>query len=238
MLEIKQLNTHYDQIHVLKDINVFIKSGMMVSVIGSNGAGKSTLIKSISGLINQKRGTITFEGTEISHLPPEKIVKLGICQVPEGRHILGAMTVWENLELGYYVHYYGEARKMMSGQMEFIYSLFPVLKERKKQQAGSLSGGEQQMLAIGRALMGKPRLLLLDEPSIGLAPLIVKEVFRVIKHMQTEGITILLVEQNAKIALKSSDYAYTLDNGKIIQEGVALELLRDERIVHAYLGEG
>jgi branched-chain amino acid transport system ATP-binding protein len=238
MLEIKQLNTHYDQIHILKDINVFIKSGMMVSVIGSNGAGKSTLIKSISGLINQKRGTITFEGTEISHLPPEKIVKLGICQVPEGRHILGVMTVWENLELGYYVHYYREARKMMLGQMELIFSLFPVLKERKKQQAGSLSGGEQQMLAIGRALMGKPRLLLLDEPSIGLAPLIVKEVFRVIKHMQTQGITILLVEQNAKVALKSSDYAYTLENGKIIQEGIASDLVRDERIVNAYLGEG
>ena len=238
MLEIKQLNTYYDRIHILKDINVFIESGMMVSIIGSNGAGKSTLMRSISGLINQKRGTITFEGAEISHLPPEKIVKLGICQVPEGRHILGTMTVWENLELGYYVHYYRETRKMMLGQMEFVYSLFPVLKQRKKQQAGSLSGGEQQMLAIGRALMGKPSLLLLDEPSIGLAPLIVKEVFRVIKHMQTEGITILLVEQNAKVALKSSDYAYTLENGKITHEGVALELLRDERIVHAYLGEG
>jgi branched-chain amino acid transport system ATP-binding protein len=238
MLEIKQLNTYYDQIQILKDINVFIKSGMMVSVIGSNGAGKSTLIRSISGLVDQKRGTITFEGVEISHLPPEKIVKLGICQVPEGRHILGPMTVSENLELGYYVHYYGEARKMKLSQMEFIYSLFPVLKERKKQQAGSLSGGEQQMLAIGRALMGKPRLLLLDEPSIGLAPLIVKEVFRVIKHMQTEGINILLVEQNAKVALKSSDYAYTLENGKIVYEGIALELLRDERIAQAYLGEG
>lgn len=236
MLEIKQLNTYYGKIQVLKDINVSINSGMMVSVIGSNGAGKSTLMKSISGLIDYKQGRIIFEGREISHLQPEKIVKLGICQVPEGRRIFGQMTVFNNLELGSYIYYHGQSKKELPDRMEFVYSLFPVLRERKKQRADSLSGGEQQMLAIGRALMGKPRLLLLDEPSIGLAPLIVKEVFSIIKQMQAEGVTILLVEQNARVALKISNYGYILGNGKIIHEGAALELLRDEGIVHAYLG--
>jgi branched-chain amino acid transport system ATP-binding protein len=237
MLEIQQLNTYYDQIHVLKGVNLSIQSGAMISVIGANGAGKSTLINSISGLITRKHGSITFEGREIFHLPPERIVQLGICQVPEGRRLFGTMTVDENLELGAYAFYNSWGKKGMLNRMEFVYSLFPRLSERKKQKAGSMSGGEQQMLAIGRALMGKPRLLLLDEPSTGLAPLIVKEVFAAILQMQTGGITFLLVEQNATIALKISSYAYVLENGKIVHEGSASELLQDERIVHAYLGK-
>jgi branched-chain amino acid transport system ATP-binding protein len=236
MLKVEDLNTYYDEIRVLKEINLSLQPGTMVSVIGANGAGKSTLLNAISGLISRKRGRINFQGREISHFPPERIVELGICQVPEGRRIFGTMTVYENLELGGYIHSHRKTRKEMVDRIESIYNLFPVLRERKKQSAGSLSGGEQQMLAIGRALMGKPSLLLLDEPSTGLAPLVVKEVFRIIKGMRTAGITILLVEQNAKLALKNSNYGYILNNGKIVLEGEGLRLLQGEQVVSAYLG--
>ena len=236
MLKVEDLNAYYDEIRVLKEINLSLQSGTMVSVIGANGAGKSTLLNAISGLISRKQGRINFQGREISHLPPERIVELGICHVPEGRRIFGTMTVYENLELGGYVHSHRKTRKEMVDRIESICNLFPVLRERKNQNAGSLSGGEQQMLAIGRALMGKPSLLLLDEPSTGLAPLVVKEVFRIIKGMRTAGITILLVEQNAKLALKNSNYGYILNNGKIVLEGEGLQLLQDEHVVSAYLG--
>jgi len=236
MLKVEDLNGYYDEIRVLKEINLSLQSGTMVSVIGANGAGKSTLLNAISGLISRKQGRINFQGREISHLPPERIVELGICHVPEGRRIFGTMTVYENLELGGYVHSHRKTRKEMVDRIESICNLFPVLRERKNQNAGSLSGGEQQMLAIGRALMGKPSLLLLDEPSTGLAPLVVKEVFRIIKEMRTAGLTLLLVEQNAKLALKNSNYGYILNNGKIVLEGEGLQLLQDEHVVSAYLG--
>lgn len=236
MLKIEALNAYYDEIRALKEINLSLQPGTMVTVIGANGAGKSTLLNAISGLIYRKQGSIHFQGREISRLPPERIVELGICQVPEGRRIFGTMTAYENLELGGYIHFRRETRREMLDRIESIYKLFPVLRGRKKQNAGSLSGGEQQMLAIGRALMGKPSLLLLDEPSTGLAPLVVKEVFRIIKQMRAAGMSLLLVEQNAKLALRNSNYGYILSNGKIIFEGDGLRLLQDEHVVSAYLG--
>lgn len=233
MLKIKNLNCFYDNIHALKDISLEIKEGEIVSLIGSNGAGKTTTLAAITGLIDQKNGNIEFEGKEISNLPSHEIVKIGISLSPEGREVFPALTVEENLKLGAYTR---NSSTEIAESFEKVYKLFPRLRERMKQQAGTLSGGEQQMLAIARSLMTKPKLLLLDEPSLGLAPNIVMEVFNLVKEINKEGITVLLIEQNANMALKTSHRAYVLETGKIILEDEAKKLLSNPKVKEAYLG--
>ncbi|HBT20240.1 MAG TPA: ABC transporter ATP-binding protein [Peptococcaceae bacterium] len=233
MLSIKDIDVYYGAIHALKGINLEIKQGEIVTLIGANGAGKSTTLRTISGLVHPKKGTITFEGQDITRLPAQKIVELGISHVPEGRRPFAKMTVLENLELGAYL------RKDKDGvrkSLERVFEYFPRLKERMYQKAGTLSGGEQQMLAIGRALMSKPKLLLLDEPSMGLAPILVQEIFKIIKEINEAGTTILLVEQNAHMALQIADRAYVLETGRIVLSGAAEELAETEAVKNAYLG--
>lgn len=212
------------------------KTGEIVALIGANGAGKSTLLNLISGIVRPSRGKIYFKGEDISSLPPEKIVALGIGQVPEGRLLFGPLTVKENLELGAFKRRGKKEKKRVWEDFEYVFRLFPVLKERLEQKAGTLSGGEQQMLAMGRGLMGKPILMLLDEPSLGLAPLVVQEIFSIIEGLKNERTTILLVEQNARAALKISDRAYVLETGKIRLQGEAPALLENEEVKKAYLG--
>lgn len=233
MLVIKNLNCFYDNIHALKDLSLEVKEGEIVSLIGSNGAGKTTTLLAVTGLIAQKNGIIEFEGKNILNIASHNIVKIGISLSPEGREVFPALTVEENLQLGAYTR---ESKKEIKESFEQVYRLFPRLKERMKQQAGTLSGGEQQMLAIARALMTKPKLLLLDEPSLGLAPNIVLEVFNLIKNINNEGITILLIEQNANMALKISHRAYVLETGKVILEDEAKKLLINPKVKEAYLG--
>lgn len=233
MLVIKNLNCFYDNIHALKDLSLEVKEGEIVSLIGSNGAGKTTTLLAVTGLIAQKNGIIEFEGKSILNIASHNIVKIGISLSPEGREVFPALTVEENLQLGAYTR---ESKKEIKESFEQVYRLFPRLKERMKQQAGTLSGGEQQMLAIARALMTKPKLLLLDEPSLGLAPNIVLEVFNLIKNINNEGITILLIEQNANMALKISHRAYVLETGKVILEDEAKKLLINPKVKEAYLG--
>lgn len=233
MLVIKNLNCFYDNIHALKDLSLEVKEGEIVSLIGSNGAGKTTTLLAVTGLIAQKNGIIEFEGKNILNIASHNIVKIGISLSPEGREVFPALTVEENLQLGAYTR---ESKKEIKESFERVYRLFPRLKERMKQQAGTLSGGEQQMLAIARALMTKPKLLLLDEPSLGLAPNIVLEVFNLIKNINNEGITILLIEQNANMALKISHRAYVLETGKVILEDEAKKLLINPKVKEAYLG--
>lgn len=234
MLKIDGVNLYYDGIHALKDISLEVKKGEIVTLIGANGAGKTSTLRSISGLEKYKSGTITFKGNDINKVPVHKVVGLGLSHVPEGRKIFGNLTVLENLELGAYLR---KDKKGIKEDMNNIFEKFPRLKERVKQQAGTLSGGEQQMLAIGRALMNRPEMLILDEPSMGIAPIIVKEIFNIIKAINRSGTTILLVEQNANMALKIADRAYVLETGKIVIQGDAKELLLDDRIRSAYLGE-
>lgn len=234
MLKIDGINLYYDGIHALKDISLEVKKGEIVTLIGSNGAGKTSTLRAISGLEKYKNGSITFKDTEINKVPVHKVVGLGLSHVPEGRKIFGNLTVLENLELGAYLR---KDKKGIKEDMDNIFKKFPRLKERIKQQAGTLSGGEQQMLAIGRALMNRPEMLILDEPSMGLAPIIIKEIFNIIVEINKAGTTILLVEQNANMALSIADRAYVLETGKIVIQGNAKDLLSDDSIRSAYLGE-
>jgi len=237
MLELRGVNAFYGNIQALKNVSMTIPPGSMVTIIGANGAGKTTLLKTISGLIQSKSGSITYEGTEISSLPPVKIVSLGICQVPEGRQLFTHLTVLDNLHLGAYLYYGNRTKTEIQKRLEWIYQIFPLLKIRTKQLAGTLSGGEQQMVAIARALMSRPKLLILDEPSMGLAPMLVAEILRVIKNLNDQGTTILLVEQNARAALHIARYGYVLETGSVAIEGPAADLLADEKVRHAYLGK-
>jgi branched-chain amino acid transport system ATP-binding protein len=237
MLELRGVNAFYGNIQALKNVSLTIPPGSMVTIIGANGAGKTTLLKSISGLIQSKSGSIIYGGTEISSLPPVKIVSLGISQVPEGRQLFTHLTVLDNLHLGAYLYYNNRAKAEIQKRLEWIYEIFPLLKIRTKQLAGTLSGGEQQMVAIARALMSRPKLLILDEPSMGLAPMLVAEILRVIKNLNDQGTTILLVEQNAQAALHIARYGYVLETGSVVIEGPASDLLADERVRHAYLGK-
>ncbi|MDQ7862019.1 ABC transporter ATP-binding protein [Peribacillus frigoritolerans] len=233
MLKIEDINVYYGNIQALKGISLSINEGEIVTLIGANGAGKSTLLKSISGRLKPKQGKIIYEGDSIGGKAARSIVKMGISHVPEGRRVFANMTVEENLQLGAYL------RKDKAGikqDMEKVYELFPRLLERLKQQSGTLSGGEQQMLAMGRALMAKPRLLLLDEPSMGLAPLLVKQIFHIIEEINKTGTTILLVEQNANLALSIADRAYVVETGRIVLSGKSEELTASEEIKNAYLG--
>jgi branched-chain amino acid transport system ATP-binding protein len=237
MLELRGVNAFYGNIQALKNVSMTIPPGSMVTIIGANGAGKTTLLKSISGLIQSKSGSITYEGKEISSLPPVKIVALGISQVPEGRQLFTHLTVLDNLHLGAYLYYSNKAKGEIQKRLEWIYEIFPLLKIRTRQLAGTLSGGEQQMVAIARALMSRPKLLILDEPSMGLAPMLVAEILRVIKNLNEQGTTILLVEQNAQAALHIARYGYVLETGSVVIEGPAADLLADEKVRQAYLGK-
>jgi branched-chain amino acid transport system ATP-binding protein len=236
MLELINIHTFYGPIEALRGIDIEVKRGEIVSLIGNNGAGKSTTLMTISGVLRPEAGDIIFEGQSIRGIPPHRIVEMGISQVPEGRRIFPRLTIIENLEMGAYTKFKIKSSKLRV-QLDRIYELFPVLKERQKQPGGTLSGGEQQMLAIGRALMSNPKLLLLDEPSLGLAPIIVSKIFRTIKEINKEGVTVLLVEQNARLALKLSDRGYVLENGRVVLEGKGEELLGNEQVKKAYLGE-
>ena len=236
MLTIKKLNAAYGKIPALKNISLEVRSGQVVSIIGANGAGKSTLLKAVSGLVKDTSGQILFNGREIIRLPADRIVGLGLSQVAEGRQIFAHMTVKDNIDLGAYLYYQRRNRTLIQERIDQIYTLFPILKRRAQQISGTLSGGEQQMLAIARALMTRPRLLLLDEPSMGLAPLIVKEIFSIIRELNTMGTTILLVEQNARAALQIADYGYVLETGRIVLDGSADMLLGDAKVKAAYLG--
>jgi branched-chain amino acid transport system ATP-binding protein len=235
MLDIKDLSVYYDKVQVLWDVSFGIEEGEVVTLLGSNGAGKSTTVKTIQGLLKSKTGSIRFEDKHIEGLPAYKVVNEGIALVPEGREIFPKMSVLENLVLGAYVPR-ARAKDLREQNLEWVLKLFPKLEERKKQLAGTMSGGEQQMLAIARALMSKPKLLMLDEPSLGLAPVIVLQVFDIIKKLNEEGVTILLVEQNIHHALEISDRAYVLEKGRIILHGKGSELLDDEYVKNAYLG--
>lgn len=233
MLEIKDLNIYYGVIHALKNLSLHINEGEIVTLIGANGAGKTTTLRAISGLLKIGGGQIAFNGDTISGTNAKDIVRKGISHVPEGRRIFADMTVLENLELGAYLR---KDKEGIRNDMKNVYERFPILEKRSKQLAGTLSGGEQQMLAMGRALMSKPKLLLLDEPSMGLAPLLVQEIFKIIKDINQAGTTVLLVEQNAHMALSIADRAYVLETGSIVLEGSAKELAQSEDIKKAYLG--
>ena len=233
MLEIKDLNVFYGAIHALKGISLTVDEGELVSLIGANGAGKTTTLHTISGLLTAASGSITLDGKDLQNVAPNKIISMGLAHVPEGRHVFARMTVEENLRMGAYII---KDQKKISENLENVYSHFPRLKERSRQLAGTLSGGEQQMLATGRALMTNPKIVLMDEPSMGLSPLLVKEIFSIIQELHESGITILLVEQNAKMALAVSDRAYVLETGCISMSGKASELAEDDRVRKAYLG--
>lgn len=235
MLEIKNLNVYYGGIHALRDTSFKVNKGEIVTLIGSNGAGKTTTLEVISGIVKEESGEIIFEGENISKTNSEDIVGKGLIHVPEGRKIFTALNVEENLYMGAYLR---KNKVEIEKDMEKVYKLFPRLKERKTQMGGTLSGGEQQMLAIGRALMSKPKLLMLDEPSMGLAPIVVQEIFETIKMLnEEEGLTVLLVEQNANIALQLAHNAYVIETGEIVLQGSGQELLGDDRVRKAYLGE-
>ncbi|HHY38453.1 MAG TPA: ABC transporter ATP-binding protein [Clostridia bacterium] len=233
LLEVLNLSVKYGDLQVLFDINLSVRDGEIVSIIGANGAGKTTIIKTISGLVKSVSGEIRFLGKRLDKLPPHLVAEMGVMQVPEGRGIFPLLTVQENLEMGAYVP---SARKQMRESMKKVFEMFPRLEERKSQLARTLSGGEQQMLAIGRALMGRPKLLLVDEPSLGLAPILAREVFQTIKSLNSQGTTILLVEQDVRQSLALCHRGYVLENGRIVLEGTGSALLGDERIKRAYLG--
>ena len=239
MLKVKNINTFYGKLHALKNISLHVSAAEIVALIGANGAGKTTILNTISAVISPASGEIHFDGAVINNVSPDNIVRLGISQVPEGRQIFKPLSVDDNLELGAYLRFRaGEKRKEIMKDKETIYALFPQLQERQKQLAGILSGGEQQMLAIGRALMAKPKLLLLDEPAMGLAPILVQEIFRVIEELRRQqGTSVLLVEQNARVALKVADRGYVLETGKVILEETASELLANKDVQRAYLGK-
>jgi len=234
MLEIKNLNVYYGGIHAIKDISISVEEGEIVSLIGANGAGKTTTLQAISGLLKPRSGEITFLGNNLLATEAHDILKLGLAQVPEGRRIFSGLTVRENLQMGAFA--VKDTKENLAADRKAVYDRFPRLRERKKQMGGTLSGGEQQMLAIGRALMSRPKMLLLDEPSMGLAPILVKEIFEIIKEVNKSGVTILLVEQNAKMALSISNRAYVLETGRIVMSGKSSELLENELVKKAYLG--
>lgn len=233
MLKVDNIDVYYGAIHAIKGISIEVPKGEIVTLVGSNGAGKSTTLRTISGLMKPKNGTILFEDKNIVGVPAHKIVGMGLCHVPEGRHVFANMSVMENLELGAYLR---NDKDGIARDLEDVFKKFPRLLERKDQISGTLSGGEQQMLAMGRALMSRPRLLLLDEPSMGLAPLLVKEIFNIIKEINESGTTVLLVEQNANMALSIADKAYVLETGRIALAGTAQELASSEAVRKAYLG--
>jgi branched-chain amino acid transport system ATP-binding protein len=236
VLTINELSASYGSIRVLKEVSIQVPAGKVVSIIGANGAGKSTLLKSISGLMKNSTGRILYKEQNIVGMPANRIVRLGISQVPEGRQIFAHLTVRDNINLGAYHYFKRSNRPEIKERIARVYEMFPILEKRTKQIAGTLSGGEQQMLAIGRALMGRPELLLLDEPSMGIAPLIVREIFNVIKQLNQAGTTVLLVEQNARAALKVAHHSYVLERGEIVLEGLAAELLDNPKVKEHYLG--
>ena len=232
MLKVNDINVYYGSIHAIKDISFEVRKGQIVTLVGANGAGKSTTLQTISGLFHSKTGSIEFLGKNLAGVAPHKIVEHGLAHVPEGRRVFLQMSVEENLEMGAYTR----PRSEIDDGIADVYSRFPRLKERRKQVAGTLSGGEQQMLAMGRALMSKPQLLMLDEPSMGLSPILVDQIFDIIKELHNAGTTILLVEQNAQMALSIADNAYVLESGKIVLSGTGAELLASEQVKKAYLG--
>lgn len=233
MLKVENISVHYGMIQAVKGISFEVNEGEIVSLIGANGAGKTTILRTISGLVRPSKGTILFEGKNIEKETSPKIVASGLVQVPEGRHVFTGMTVMENLELGAFLY---KDKKESQEILTTVFDRFPILKERKNQDAATLSGGEQQMLAMGRALMSRPKLLLLDEPSMGLAPIFIKEIFSIIEEIKNQGTTVLLIEQNAKMALGIADRGYVLETGKIVLEGSGPELLNSSDIQKAYLG--
>ncbi len=236
MLEIEKLTAGYGSISAIKEISLEVPEGRVVSIIGTNGAGKSTLLKAISGLNKNRSGRIIFNGRNIIDMPANRIVALGLSQVAEGRQIFAHMTVEDNIHLGAYLYHKRSNRQEILKRIGQVYEMFPILSKRAKQISGTLSGGEQQMLAIGRALMTRPKLLLLDEPSMGLAPIIVKAIFNTIEQLNRSGMTILLVEQNARAALQIADFAYVLETGQVVLNGPAGQLLNDSKVKEAYLG--
>ncbi|MCR5267957.1 MAG: ABC transporter ATP-binding protein [Lachnospiraceae bacterium] len=232
MLQIKSLNVRFGGIQAVNDISMDVREGKIVTLIGANGAGKSTILRSVSGIVKPEHGEILFEGENILGLSPDAIVARGITLVPEGRRVFPNLTVLENLKMGAYLR-----KDNYDEDLAYVYRLFPRLKERHWQSAGTLSGGEQQMLAVGRALMSKPKLIMMDEPSLGLAPLVVRDIFSIIRTINENGITVLLIEQNANMALKTCHYGYVIETGNIIMEGEGEKLLSDERVKEAYLGK-
>lgn len=235
MLSVKNINVYYGSIHAIKDVSFHVNEGEIVTLIGANGAGKTTAMHAISGLLKLQSGEIDYCGQTISKMEAHKIIRLGLAQVPEGRRVFSGLTVQQNLQMGAYTR--RDGKEAIQNDFDMVFDLLPRLKERRNQPAGTLSGGEQQMLAVGRALMGKPKMILMDEPSMGLSPLLVKEIFAIIREVNKQGITILLVEQNAKMALAISDRAYVLETGTITLSGDAQELLNDARVKKAYLGQ-
>ncbi|GAX48002.1 ABC transporter ATP-binding protein [Pseudolactococcus reticulitermitis] len=233
MLEVKNLDVHYGVIQGVRDVSFEVNQGEVVSLIGANGAGKTSILRTISGLVRPSNGTITFEGQEIQKTPAQKIVASGLSQVPEGRHVFPGLSVLENLEMGAFLR---KNREENAQNLKHVFQRFPRLEERKTQDAATLSGGEQQMLAMGRALMSQPKLLLLDEPSMGLAPIFIQEIFEIIKDIQKQGTTVLLIEQNANMALSIADRGYVLETGKVILSGTGQELLASDEVRKAYLG--
>lgn len=234
MLQVQDLQVYYGVINAIKGVSFEVNEGEVIALIGANGAGKTTILHTITGLVTPKSGSVTFEGKSLTKMPAHKIVALGMAHVPEGRRVFGQLTVYDNLMLGAFSL---RSRAKIEENLQYVYSHFPRLEERKNQVAGTLSGGEQQMLAMGRALMSNPKIILMDEPSMGLSPLLVNEIFKIIKEVSKDGATVLLVEQNAKKALSIADRAYVLETGKIVMEGKAADLLNDARIRTAYLGE-
>ncbi|MBI4830029.1 MAG: ABC transporter ATP-binding protein [Candidatus Lindowbacteria bacterium] len=238
MLKIQNLKSYYGRLQALRGISLHVGKGEIVTLIGANGAGKSTILNTVAGLVGQSEGKILLDGKDIRGFPAEKIVKQGVALVPEGRQLFAPMTVADNILLGAYLRHRNGSKAELEQDVETVYGLFPVLKERRKQLAGTLSGGEQQMLAIGRALMSRPRLLLLDEPSMGLAPKIADEIFRTIVRLKEQGATILLVEQNARMALEVAGRGYVIETGQVVVQGPSADLLRNRDVERAYLGKG
>lgn len=234
MLEIKDLKVYYGVIQAIKGVSFEVNEGEVIALIGANGAGKTTILQTITGLISPRSGSVIFEGKDITKVPAHKIVSMGMAHVPEGRRVFAELTVYENLKMGAYTM---KDKNEIGALLEMVYRRFPRLEERKNQLAGTLSGGEQQMLAMGRALMSKPKIIVMDEPSMGLSPILVNEIFKIIQEVSAGGTTVLLVEQNAKKALSIADRAYVLETGKIVLDGDAKELMNDDSIRKAYLGE-
>lgn len=234
MLEVKDLEVYYGMIQAIKGVSFHVDQGEVIALIGANGAGKTTILHTVTGLLSPKKGSVVFEGQEVTKIPAHKIVSLGMAHVPEGRRVFAELSVYENLKMGAYTR---KDKSEIEENLQKIYERFPRLKERKNQMAGTLSGGEQQMLAMGRALMSQPKIILMDEPSMGLSPILVNEIFDIIQEVSKSGTTVLLVEQDAKKALSIADRAYVLETGRIALEGRAEDLLRDDSIKKAYLGE-
>ena len=232
MLKIENLKANYGGIQAVRDVSMEVPDGKIVTLIGANGAGKSTILRTVVGLVRASHGSVKYNGKELLNLPTDKIVKMGITLVPEGRRVFPDMTVLENIRIGAYLR-----KDDLAKDIDWVYSLFPRLKERNWQLAGTLSGGEQQMLAVARALMSRPKVLMMDEPSLGLAPLVIKDIFEIITEINRKGVTVLLIEQNANLALKTADYGYVLETGRITMQGTGMELLANEKVREAYLGK-